>query len=54
MVRKLHDAGFKKGYFSSGDVSMLSHGCGVSHYPEFYDQELDKYQVLPRPYLGSF
>ena len=33
---------------------MLGYGCGVSQYSQFYDQNLDKYQVLPRPYRGSF
>ena len=40
--------------FTSADVYMLGYGCGVYQYPQFYDQYLDKYQVLPRPYLGSF
>ena len=33
---------------------MLGYGCGVSQYPQFYDKDLDMYQVLPRPYIGSF
>ena len=33
---------------------MLGYGFGVSQYPQFYDKELDMYQVLPRPYRGSF
>ena len=33
---------------------MLGCGCGVSQYPQFFDRELDKYQLLPRPYLVSF
>ena len=44
----------KNRFFTSDDVSMLGFGCGVSQYPQFYYQDLDKYQVLPRPYLGSF
>ena len=31
---------------------MRSYGCGVSQYLQFYDQDLEKYQVLPRPYWG--
>ena len=31
---------------------MLGCGCGVSQYPQFYDKDLDMYQVLPRPYIG--
>ena len=33
---------------------MLGYGCDVSQYPQFYHQRLEKYQLLPRPYLGSF
>ena len=39
--------------FASADVSMLGYGCGVSQYPQLCDKDEDKYQVLPRPYLGS-
>ena len=53
-VKKLHDAGWKKSYFTSDDVSMLGYGCGVSQYPQFYVEYLDMYQMLPRPYLRSF
>ena len=41
-------------FFTSADVCMLGYGCGVSQYPQCYDRDLEKYQVLPRPYLGSF
>ena len=33
---------------------MLDYGFGVSQYPQFYDKDLYMYQVLPRPYIGSF
>ena len=33
---------------------MLVHGCGVSQYPQFYDTIKYIYQILPRPYLGSY
>ena len=33
---------------------MLGYGCGVSRYPQFFVEDLDMYQVLPRPYLASF
>ena len=33
---------------------MLGHGCGVSHYPQFYDTNKKKYQMLPRPYVGIY
>ena len=32
---------------------MLGHGCGVSQYPQFYDTN-KKFQMLPRPYVGSY
>ena len=41
----------KTGFFNSAGVSILGYGCGVSQYPQFYDQELKKYQVLTLPYL---
>ena len=44
----------EKKFFTSDDVSMLSYGCGVSQYPQLYYRDLDKYQVLPRTYWGSF
>ena len=47
---KLNCAGWKNSSFTSADVSMLGYGWGVSHYPQFYDPDLYKYQVLPRPY----
>ena len=33
---------------------MLGYVFDVSHYPLFCNKDEDKYQVLPRPYLGSF
>ena len=33
---------------------MLGHGCGVSQYNQFYDENKNKYQMLPRPYVGSY
>ena len=33
---------------------MLSYGCGVSMYPQFFVEDLDIYQMLPLPYLRSF
>ena len=53
-IRKIHDIGCKNSYFTSADVYMLIYGCGVSQYPQFYDKDLDMYQVLPCPYIGSF
>ena len=44
-MKKLHDAGWKNGYFTSSDASMLGYGCGVSQYPQFYVKYLDMYQV---------
>ena len=51
---KLHDAGWGEKIFTSDDFSMLGYGYSVSQYPQFYYLSLDRYQVLPHPYLGSF
>ena len=32
---KLHDDGWKNIFFTSADVDMIVHGCGVSQYPPF-------------------
>ena len=53
-VKKLHDTGWKNSYHTSDDVSMLGSGCGVSQYPQFFVEDLDIYQMLPRPFLISF
>ena len=41
-------------FFDSAEVSIIVFGCGVSQYRQFYDQDLDKNQVLPCPYFGYF
>ena len=41
-------------YLTSIDISMLGYGCGVYQYPQYYAKDLDMYQVLPLPYIGSF
>ena len=51
---ELHYSGCKNSSFTSYDVSMLGYGCCVSQYLQFCDKHLDKYQVLPHPYLGTF
>ena len=38
-VRKFHDTGWKNSYHTSADVSMLSYGCGVSQYPQFFVED---------------
>ena len=53
-MRKLHDTGWKNSYHTSADVYMLGYGCGVTQYPQLFVEDLDMYQVLPRPYLRSF
>ena len=53
-VRKLHDTGWKNSYHTSADFSMLGYEFGVSKYPPLFVEDLDMYQVLPRPYLISF
>ena len=44
----------RKQFFTYDGVSMLGYVCGVSQYSQFYDQELNKYQVLHFPSLGYF
>ena len=50
----MHEAGWKNCCFTYDDVVMLGHGCGVPQYPQWYDQQLKKCQLLPRPYLENF
>ena len=33
---------------------MLGYLYGLSQYPQFYDKDLDMYQLLPGLYIGSF
>ena len=33
---------------------MLGYGCGVFQFPQFFVEDLDMYQMLPRPYLRYF
>ena len=53
-MRKIHDTGWKNSYHTSADFSIIGYGCGVSQYPQFFVEDLDMYQMLPRPYLRSF
>ena len=53
-IRNMHKLGWKANYFKYADVSMLGHDCGVSQYPQFYDRTKNIYQMLPRPYVGSY
>ena len=53
-MKESHDTGWKNSYFTSADVSMLVCGCGMSQYPQFFDEDLDIYQMLPRTCLRSF
>ena len=50
----MHTLSWKAQLFKSVDVSMLGHGCGVSQYTQFYDRIKNIYQMLPRPYVGSY
>ena len=43
-----------KTFINSYDVYIIGYGYGVSQYPQFYDRDSDKYQVLLHPYRGSF
>ena len=49
---KLHDLGWENSSFTSAEVYTIYYGCSVSQYPQFYDEHLDMYQVLPHPYIG--
>ena len=49
----MHDAGWKNSYFTYSDFDILGQGCSFSQYPQFYVQQLENYQLLPRPYIGS-
>ena len=48
-VRKLRDTGWENSYHTSYDVSIIGYGYAVSQYPQFFVEDLDMYQVLPRP-----
>ena len=52
--QNMHKLGWKAQLFNSDDVLMLGHGCGVSQYPQFYERIKNRYQILPRPYVGSY
>ena len=53
-VRKFHDTDWKNSYHTSADVSILGYGCGMSQYTKLFVEDLDMYQMLPRPYLRYF
>ena len=53
-INNMHTLGQKAQFFKLSDVLMLGHGCGVSQYPQFYDRVKNIYQMLPRPYVGSY
>ena len=50
----MHKIGWKAYYFNSADVSRLVHGCGVLQLSQFYKTIKNKYQLLPRPYVGNY
>ena len=50
----MHQTFWKENYFKLHDVLMLCHGCGVSQFPQLYYNNKYKYQILPRPYVGSY
>ena len=49
----MHNIDWKAQLLNPNDIPMLSHGCGVSQYPQFYDR-IKKNQMLPRPYMVSY
>ena len=38
LLQNIYKIGPKEKYFNSAYVSMLSHGCGVSQYSQFYEK----------------
>ena len=52
-IQNMHKIGWKSNNFKSDDISMLGHGFGVSQFTQFYEKIKNKYQLLPRPYVGS-
>ena len=53
-LQNIHKLEWKAQFLKSADVFMLGHGCGVSQHPQVYDRIKKKYQMLPRPYVGSY
>ena len=51
-MKNVHRIGLKSQFFKSSDLSMLSHGCGVSQYPQFYDRK--KTLMSPYTYKRSY
>ena len=49
----MHNIGGKEQLFKSTVFLMLGHGCGVSHYPHFYETIKYIYQILTRLYEVS-
>ena len=53
-IHNKYNLGWNAQLFKSADVLMLGHVYGFSKYPQFYDRIKNKYQMLPRPYVGSY
>ena len=53
-IQNIHNLGWKEQSLKSAGVLMLGHGCGVSQHPQFYDRIKNIYQMLQRPYVGSY
>ena len=53
-IQNMHKLGWKAQFFKQDGVLMLGHGCGVSQYPQFYDRIKNMYQMILRPYVGSY
>ena len=53
-IQNMHDLVWKAQFSKSAGFPMLGHGCGFSPYPQFYDRIKNIYQILPRPYVGSY
>ena len=52
-VRKFHDCGCKNSSHKFADVAILGYVCGVSMYPQFFDNDSKTFQMLPRLYIRS-
>ena len=50
----MHKLGWKSNYFKSSDVSMLGNFLVFHNILSFMTEIKNVYQILPRPYVGSY
>ena len=53
-IEIIYEIDWKYHYLWSSDVAMTIHCCDISTYPQFYDQYLKPFQMLPRKYHNSY